>query len=208
MLRIMRRLLPVLFVAAILTVAGCASLTPEECLHADWRDIGHADGTAGRGMDTLAKHRKACAEVGVTPNFSAYQAGHREGVRAFCHPANAYRLGRRGYTYTGICPEDLEPRFLDALEEGLFVYQLEVDVADVASAIGAVDHAVEQHVADIENAEHALEHDELSDEKRRSLRRLVRSLSREIGQLEAERTDLVVELRLREEQLRRHLEGR
>ena len=199
----------VLFVAS-LVATGCASLTPEECLNADWRAIGYEDGVAGRSMDRLGDHRSACAEVGVTPDFAAYQTGHRDGVRAFCHPANAYRLGRGGYAYTGICPGDLEPAFLDALGEGLFIYQLESDVDAVASEIGGVDYAIQERLEEIEDAEVALERDDLSDEERRRLRRLVRGLSREIGQLEAERGDLVAELRARERRLWEYLnaEGR
>lgn len=196
-----------LAMCAVLLAAGCVSMTPEECLHADWRAVGHEDGAAGRGAATLGDHREACAEVGVTPDFNAYQAGWREGVRLFCHPANAYRLGRGGYTYTGICPADLEPGFLDALDEGLFVYGLEAAVDEVAREIGRVDYAIAENEEDIAEAEERLEQGDLSDEERRRLRQHVRSLDREIGRLEADRRALLVELRVREARLQDHLGG-
>ena len=187
--------------------AGCASMTPEECLHADWRVVGYEDGAAGRGAATLGNHREACAKVGVTPDFAAYQAGRREGVRQFCHPANAYRLGRGGYTYTGICPADLEPGFLDALDEGLFVYGLETAVDEVAGEIGSIDYAIAENDEDMAEAEEQLEQADLSDEERRRLRKHVYELARENGRLEADRRTLVAELRVREARLRDHLGG-
>lgn len=194
--------------AVALLATACASLTPDECLHADWRAIGHEDGAAGRGMERLADHRSACAKVAVTPDFRAYQAGHATGVRVFCHPANGYRVGRNGYAYTGICPPDLEPDFLIALEEGLFVHQLELDVDAVASEIARVDYEIEDIVEDIENTEEALERDGLTDEERRRLRDRARQLSRTLGQLEGHRGGLAAELREREIRLRTHLDGR
>lgn len=190
-----------------LLASGCASLTPDECLHADWRAIGYEDGTAGRGMERLADHRSACAKVAVTPDFAAYQAGHASGVRVFCRPANGYQVGRNGYSYTGICPADLERDFLIALEEGLFVYQLELDVDAVASEIAQVDYDIDEIVEDIEDTEEALERDDLADGERRRLRDHARRLSRDLGRLEAHRGALVVELREREIQLRTHLGG-
>lgn len=193
--------------AVSLLAAGCATLTPDECLHADWRAIGHEDGAAGRGVERLAHHRSACAKVAVTPDFAAYQAGHAAGARVFCHPANGYRVGRNGYVYTGICPADLEPEFLAALEEGLFVHQLELDVDAVANEIARVDYEMDEIVEDIENTEDALERDGLADGERRELRDRARRLSRDLGRLEATRGALVEELREREHQLRTHLGG-
>lgn len=190
---------------ATLLAAGCVSMTPEECLSADWRTVGYEDGAAGRGAETLGDHRSACAEVGVTPDFAAYQRGHREGVRVFCHPANGYRLGRSGYAYTGICPGDLEPAFLDALDEGLFVYGLEAAASEVASAIDAIDYAIDEREENIADAEDALEEGGLSDEERRGMRRILRTLAEEIGELHAERRALTAELREREAEIREHL---
>ena len=188
--------------------AGCASLTPQECLSADWQAIGYEDGAAGRGLDTLGKHRRACAEVGVTPDLAAYEAGRQRGLRTFCRPENAYRLGREGYAYAGVCPEDLEPDFMYALNEGLFVHRLETDVAATESEIAWVDDAIAEHAQEIDEAERALARDELADGERRRLRQSIRGLARRIGQLEGERDALTAELIEREVRLLRHLEGR
>lgn len=193
--------------AVALLASGCASLTPDECRNADWRAIGYEDGAAGRGTDRLADHRSACAKVAVTPDFTAYQAGHASGVRVFCRPANGYQVGRNGYAYTGICPADLERDFLIALEEGLFVYQLELDVDAVASEIAQVDYDIDDIVEDIEDTEEALERDDLADEERRRLRDHARRLARDLGRLEVHREALVVELREREIELRTHIGG-
>jgi hypothetical protein len=37
---------------------------------------------------------------------------------AYCSPQNAYRLGSQSRAYFGVCPKNLEPAFLAALERG------------------------------------------------------------------------------------------
>ena len=101
----------------------------------------------------------------------------------------------------------MEPEFLAALEEGLFVHQLELDVDAVANEIARVDYEMDEIVEDIENTEDALERDSLADGERRQLRDRARRLSRDLGRLEATRGALVEELREREHQLRTHLGG-
>ena len=48
---------------------------------------------AGRSGEQIGRHRKACAEYGITPGLDAYRAGRAEGLREFCQPNNGYRAG-------------------------------------------------------------------------------------------------------------------
>merc|ERR1711916_171837 len=68
----------------IALLQGCASLSKEECLVADWQQIGFEDGSRGRDLLTLARHRKACAKAGITPDRAAYERGHRQGLLRYC----------------------------------------------------------------------------------------------------------------------------
>lgn len=111
------RLIPLL--AAALLVSACArGLTPEQCVAADWRAIGLADGSAGHGPDRLAEHRAACAEAGVPDARQAaeWEAGRQQGLLAYCTPRNAYRIGLSGRAMAPVCPAEMAAE-LEAINE-------------------------------------------------------------------------------------------
>jgi len=118
---------------AALALAGvlsaCASgPSKEECGAADWRAIGYEDGVRGWSEARMATHRKGCARHGVTLDLNAYRSGWQEGVQRYCQPGNGYHEGRTGHKYGGVCPQQLEPAFLDAYRAGHELYSLEAEV--------------------------------------------------------------------------------
>ncbi len=123
--------------AAVL--GGCASMSADECITADWRTIGFEDGARGKTADSIGRHRKACAKAGVTADQSRYEEGRQAGLRDFCQPAKGYDVGHRGDAYQGVCPSDLEDEFLRAYEEGRYLHGLEQAVRDVEQSLGRVD---------------------------------------------------------------------
>jgi hypothetical protein len=123
-----RRLTGVLAALGLLCFQGCATLSEEECLSADWHSIGYEDGARGYSTQRIGRHREACAAHGIAPNFQAYMDGHRAGLRQYCIPATGFALGRSGKRYSGICPEELEPAFLTAFEDGRIVHRLQQEI--------------------------------------------------------------------------------
>ena len=192
--------------ASLGLLCSCATLTPDECLHADWRGIGYEDGVQGRTPAFLNHHRQACAKVGVTPDIDAYRAGRDDGIDVFCRPANAYQLGREGYAYTGVCPDDSEEAFLVAYGEGVAIFRLESAVHEVVEEIADHDYAMEDAEQRIAKARRTLdENKELTSEHRQRIRDAIQALSRDIGRMDAERDRLMIELGVRKERLREHL---
>ena len=123
-------------IAIFFTLAGCASgMDSAECVTADWRAIGYEDGSQGRGANSFAARRKACADHGVTPKFEAYMAGRDEGLAQFCRPQNGYRLGVRGHRYAGVCPSAQEPAFQAAHTDGYGLYQRRAAVSKVGKRL-------------------------------------------------------------------------
>lgn len=49
---------------------------------------------------------------------------HQKGVRIFCRSKNGYKFGASGVKYNGICPEDLEDKFLSRYKKGRKKYLL------------------------------------------------------------------------------------
>lgn len=192
--------------ASLAVLCSCATLTPDECLYADWRGIGYEDGVQGRAPEFLSHHRQACAKVGVTPDVDAYRAGRDDGIDVFCRPANAYQLGREGYSYTGVCPDYSEGAFLAAYGDGLAVFRLESAVQEVVEGIAEHDYAIEDAERRIAKARRTLDENKtLTKEHRQRIRDDIAALLRSIGRMEAERDRLMVELGVRRERLREHL---
>ena len=78
------RVAGIIYIAALLGLSGCATMSADECAMSDWRTIGFEDGSMGYTAERLGNHRKACAKHGVAPDFEAYQTGC-QGNRIFFH---------------------------------------------------------------------------------------------------------------------------
>ncbi|MDH5321480.1 MAG: DUF2799 domain-containing protein [Gammaproteobacteria bacterium] len=132
----------------ILALAGCASMSSEECTASDWSAVGYEDGSRGYTSDRFGGHRKACAKHGVTADFSAYQQGRTAGLIEYCQPGRGFNAGASGAQYYGVCSADLEPEFLDAYRVGQQLYTLRSNVNSANSQI----YARQREIDDIEIA--------------------------------------------------------
>lgn len=137
--------MPVLL-ALLLVLSACSSLSEEECLAADWYGIGVEDGANGQPLTRIGAHRKACAEVGVTPDTEAYSQGRQEGLKSFCTYDRGYAEGKRGASDRRVCPAgELQDAFLDGYDAGREIYMinqeirgLENQLANVRSELGQI----------------------------------------------------------------------
>ena len=164
-----------------LLLAGCTppkpSLDQSQCVAADWNAQGYSDAAAGRGTARLDDHVKACAEHGIAPDADAYHAGHIQGRRVWCRPANGFAMGRRGGRYNPTyCAPDLEPAFMQAVADGREVHAAR-DFAErlqirVIEAQGQADSLAIQ----IRTEENALATQGLTDEQRGAIRQRIRNL--------------------------------
>ena len=138
----------------LVTLTGCASMSAEECLTADWQAIGYEDGARGASVSAVTPRRQACAKkAGVTVDMAAYMAGRDMGLVEFCQPANGYALGARGGAYGGVCTGPEEREFLVAYEAGRQLYLLEGAVSSAEAQISKAQydlHEVEKQIANTE----------------------------------------------------------
>lgn len=145
-----------LFIIPLVFASGCASMSKEECLHADWRAIGYEDGAHGAAVSAISPRRRACTKkVGVAPDMSAYLAGRREGLERYCEPTNGFAVGSRGAAYNGVCEGPDAVHFLAAYQKGHQLYQLEAAHIGAGQAISDAQKdlwAVKRQIADVEVA--------------------------------------------------------
>lgn len=107
----------------VATLAGCASLSQEECVRSDWQAIGESDGRDGYPLSRITEHREACYEYGVQPDLIAYKVGHEKGLVSYCTFKGGYKAGYNGRSYHGLCPAEKEAEFRDGYDIGLDVYR-------------------------------------------------------------------------------------
>ena len=119
-----RSLINLLAAAALLATSGCASLSKDECLSANWEDIGIRDGANGQPEEYLIQHSTACAKVHVAPDRGAWLHGRERGLERFCVPQRMYNIGEGGGGFdVGICRNFDQERLSDAYEKGREVHR-------------------------------------------------------------------------------------
>ncbi len=80
----------------ILLLTGCATLSEQECKHANWTAVGHSDGKDGDTRQRIDAHSRACADYGITPDSVEYNFGFIGGNKLFCSQSG-FNNGVQGY---------------------------------------------------------------------------------------------------------------
>ncbi len=174
---------PVGLMMVLLLVAGCSSLSKQECRNADWYIIGLEDGSAGRTLQTVGSHRKACARVDIVPDMTAYENGHNQGRQRYCTRENGFQLGDSGARYNGVCQGLDEVTFLNAYDAGKFRYEIRSELNQLKSRINSRHERLDTIDDEILQLEESIVSDRSTGESRR------RDLAA-VKQLEAERSDI------------------
>ncbi|HWV16493.1 MAG TPA: DUF2799 domain-containing protein [Cellvibrio sp.] len=181
---------------AIAMLAGCATMSKDECLRADWYLKGLDDASQGYALDRLDNHSRACARVQVVPNTKDYEAGHKKGARLYCVVNKGYSEGRRGASYNGICPRELEDSFLRAYRDGQALFSIQQKIDFLASEVSNNEAFIDANYDQIHRLKHELvDRDSSAQERRYTLRR-IDDLQYEIVELE-----LRIDRALREREL-------
>lgn len=127
--------MPALFrIVVMLALVGpgaCSTVSREECLAGDWRQIGIADGAEGYGPDRLTWQRRACRGTGVTPDAAAWARGREAGLRLYCTPAKAYAVGREGRPLREGCTPAELARLQPAYDHGRKYWDYEMRIQDL-----------------------------------------------------------------------------
>lgn len=179
---------------ALLAISGCASMSSEECAATDWTAVGYEDGARGYTSERFSGHRTACAKHGITADFDAYQEGRDRGLVEYCQPGRGYNVGVSGGRYYGVCSADLERDFLDAYNEGFYLYTLRANVSNASSRIAAKERELKSVKSDIRSKEAALIDRETTTEDRILLLADLKELSERTGEIETEIKVLYQEL--------------
>lgn len=164
-------------VAALIALSGCETMSAEECAIADWRQLGYSDADRN-GQDNLANRAESCAEKGIAADTVAYRQGFDDGLRAFCQPYRGFEFGRRGGSFNGYCPGDLDGDFRYAYSDGRRVYDLQQAIDQAQSPVNTAINRREELDDDIRGQEGLLQQATTEDERRR-IRATIEGMRRE-----------------------------
>jgi hypothetical protein len=133
----MIKILSLLFIGFSL---GCAStLTRNECLEADWYEIGLIDGSEGEPRSKFQEHAENCLKYDVHVGREAYYRGRDQGLKIYCTRDRGFDLGRLGERYNHICPQDLEADFLAGYTKGQGQYNSESKIATLEQRLQRIE---------------------------------------------------------------------
>jgi hypothetical protein len=133
----MRSIPSLLIVCSLL--AGCASLSKEECVQGNWEVIGSNDASEGQPASRFADHQKACDKYDVKPVQADYLKGYKKGLVNYCTPTNGFNVGRNGYKYNSICPATTEAEFMRGYLRGRSLHEIETAIAELQRQIDDLD---------------------------------------------------------------------
>jgi len=150
-----------------LSLASCATMSPEECRFANWNDVGMRDGLDGKTLALLNTRVSDCAEAGVRVDGNAYLKGRDNGLRSYCRLENAAPLGLNGGSYEGVCPAQIDGEFRRRYQLGYNVYAAHAEVARIDNRM----QWLEQRLRQLDRDEDRRLRDANKEDDRRRIRR-------------------------------------
>lgn len=154
---------------AVMILNACASLDLNECLNANWKDIGYDDAVRGSSTQRLSKHRKACAKHGITPDSSAYKLGHKEGVPLYCVSERGFQIASNGGSYPSICPKNQFVEFFQSYSRGRDVFSLKTKSQSLHSDIETLEQSIQSASEEIDQNEALIISSQTRTSERRAL---------------------------------------
>jgi hypothetical protein len=110
-----------LFVLSILFIAGCASISEEECRKGNWEAFGYRDAMRGTYEPKTNDYRKDCSEYGVSVKGVEYMKGFESGLKDYCTFNRGLEMGVAGKNAHKYC-EEVSPDFKKAYQKGYAEY--------------------------------------------------------------------------------------
>ena len=195
-MRTSKTLATVGILAGLWALAGCSSMSANQCLATDWRTVGYEDGVSGYSGDRVGQYRKACTKHGISPDLTAYQQGRDQGLREFCKPLNGFRTGSRGRGYNGVCPAELDGPFLEAYESGRQLYNLRSRVGSAANEINSMRAESERLDADMASVATQILNTSLTKEQRAQMLIDTKHMAERKGEIKARLPQLENDLQM------------
>ncbi len=170
----------------VTTLAGCNTMSKEECRVADWAVVGDTDGAAGYNPQSrFADHVRSCAKSGAVPDQTRWYEGYQAGLRRYCTPLNGASAGEAGGAYHNVCPPELNSDFMRGYSLGKRVHDLRSRINSLNSSASSKEYEADKLHDDMKKAE---------GKDRRAIRDRIDDLERDRRRMRREADDMGYEL--------------
>lgn len=167
-------------VGLLLVLAGCSTLSKEQCQSGDWYQIGVVDGRNGKSSAILAEHEKACARYKIGVDAITWQRGRSEGLKDYCTPVSGFANGSAGKSYENVCTGRAGADFLTAYGLGTDVYQARSEARELADEARRAENEEDRIADEIRDLRRRMR--DASDDERDDIRDRIANLqSRRFG---------------------------
>lgn len=127
------------FAALLIAISstGCASrliVLKPKCSELNWFEKGRQDGMQGQPSNNWTMKSSECETMEKT-QITDYMDGWNHGLSLYCTKDHGFTVAKAGITYKKICPENYEEDFLKGYQEGLQVYLIEKETAQIIAQV-------------------------------------------------------------------------
>ena len=168
-------------------LGGCATLNEDQCMVADWYQIGFTDGANGETETYLQKHQKACAKHGVGTDLDDWLKGREAGLQRYCTAARGFEEGLKNRSYHGVCMGEAGFQFESAYHEGQEIYQQQQLVEELENQIEAITDELDDLDDEWQELKYQLVHGRLTNLDRATMVNRLDDIKDRIAELNAQR---------------------
>ena len=151
-------------------LSGCATMSPEECLQANWEEVGYNDAVEGYPVSRSSEHREACASTGVQVDFELYRNGHALGLPYYCTRKTGFETADHGGDFATQCRRETFTDYVMGYREGLDVFALKTEMREIEIQIDQKSDQAEALLIQIGQLRTARDNPELSKDARKEAR--------------------------------------
>ncbi|MFT6656998.1 DUF2799 domain-containing protein [Maritalea sp.] len=133
------RIIVLAFSVILLSVlAACATLSKAQCQAGDWQNVGEFDGRMGYSFARFSEHSEACNKHGIAVDRDLYDKGYSKGLKLYCTPENAAKVGLAGKSYYNVCTGEMGKSFLRIHRQANNIYSIDNDIGSLQAQIEAL----------------------------------------------------------------------
>ncbi|MEM0556308.1 MULTISPECIES: DUF2799 domain-containing protein [Aeromonas] len=170
----------ILLLTLPLLLAGCSSLSEDECRTMSWYNLGYQDGEQGKTRNQARDYVSTCGEYGLMVDEAEWKRGYDKGLELYCIPELAYSKGKEGQEYRGVCPNDAS--FLKQYQRGYEEYKLATRLREISDELERTERDIDDLERSIRNETNSEQRDYYRAKRNRAIRHY-ESLRREYDRL-------------------------
>lgn len=129
-----------LFLFACLN-SSCSSrliVLKPDCSELNWFEKGRQDGMQGQPSNNWTMKSSECEKM-EKKQITDYMDGWNHGLSLYCTKEHGFSVAKSGLPYKKICPENYEEDFLKGFEEGVQVFVIEKETAQIIAQVESLE---------------------------------------------------------------------